>query len=1205
MPTVTPGFETFLPPWIARQRWYRGGADPVLSKVGSARLEDPDGEVGIEWWMLRDDAGPERVVYLVPLTYRGEPLADDAGLVARTTHSELGERWIYDAPQDPLFGRLVLGAIAGDVDAPGLDAEPADTATLPAGDGRLLTGEQSNSSIVVGPAAGQDAAPVIVKVFRVLDAGANPDAELTAAVSGAGSTAVPRVVGALAGTWRTGDEDGGQDAAGRDASGHVAVATEFLAGADDAWEVAVESARTGTDFRARARALGAVVGEIHRHLFTLGTAVPGSGARNSLTAEVEERLARASASAPEVGGLAEKVRSAVAGGVEADWPVLQRIHGDLHLGQVLDVPGRGWVVLDFEGEPLRSLADRRLPDTPERDVAGMLRSFDYAAGTARAAGAEPAATRAWAAGARRSFVAGWESVAGRSVRGPLLDASEVAKALYEIDYEARYRPDWLDVPLDGLRTLLSVRSAPGDAVGNNDGMSAEPAAVHADVLAAVAEGTYHDPHSVLGAHPGAEGVTIRALAHLADAVTIVTAEGRVPAEHEHGGIWSALLPGTAVPDYRLEVTHAGERTVVDDPYRFLPTIGEVDLHLIAEGRHETLWTALGAHVRRFPSVLGEVTGVSFTVWAPNAQAVRVVGDHNGWEGRRHAMRSLGGSGVWELFVPGVAAGQRYKFQIRTPEGHWVDKADPMARRAEVPPATASVVTETEYTWRDDEWMAARSASDPHAGPISVYEVHLASWRPGLSYVELADELVKHVTYLGFTHVELMPVAEHPFGGSWGYQVTGYYAPTSRMGTPDELRFLIDTLHRAGIGVIVDWVPAHFPKDSFALARFDGTALYEDPDPLRGEQPDWGTYVFNYGRREVRNFLVANATYWLEEFHVDGLRVDAVASMLYLDYSREPGRWRPNERGGRENLEAISFLQETNATAYRRSPGVMMIAEESTAWPGITAMTSAGGIGFGLKWNMGWMNDTLRYLAEEPINRRYHHGELTFSMVYAYSEQFILPISHDEVVHGKGSLLAKMPGDYWQQRAGVRALLGYQWSHPGKQLLFMGQEFAQGAEWNEGTGLDWAQAQQPEHDAIVQLVHELNRVYRERPAMWSQDFRPEGFEWIEAGDGDHNVLTYLRRSADGTDHVMVVVNFAGTAHEDYRVGVPDNVPGSSAWREILTTDDERFGGSGILNTGDQVATDTPWSGRSRSITLRVPALSAIWLEPVGGEATPQG
>ncbi|MGO1510056.1 MAG: 1,4-alpha-glucan branching protein GlgB [Actinomycetaceae bacterium] len=730
--------------------------------------------------------------------------------------------------------------------------------------------------------------------------------------------------------------------------------------------------------------------------------------------------------------------------------------------------------------------------------------------------------------------------------------------------------------------------------------AAEPTAVHPGLLAAVADGSHHDPHSVLGAHPGPGGVTVRALAHLAESVVVVTPDGRHPAEHEHDGIWTVLLPGTEVPDYRLEVSHGGRSTVVDDPYRFLPTIGEVDLHLIGEGRHETLWTALGAHVRRYPSVLGEVEGVSFTVWAPNAQAVRVVGDMNGWEGRRHAMRSLGGTGVWELFVPGATAGQRYKFQIRTPEGMWIDKADPMARLAEVPPATASVVTESDYAWSDDEWMSARASGDPHSGPISVYEVHLASWRPGLSYIELADELVRHVKYLGFTHVELMPVAEHPFGGSWGYQVTGYYAPTSRLGSPDELRFLIDTLHREGIGVIVDWVPAHFPKDAFALARFDGTALYEDPDPLRGEQPDWGTYVFNYGRREVRNFLVANATYWLEEFHVDGLRVDAVASMLYLDYSREPGQWRPNARGGRENLEAISFLQETNATAYRRSPGVMMIAEESTAWPGITAMTSAGGIGFGLKWNMGWMNDTLRYLAEEPINRRYHHGELTFSMVYAYSEQFILPISHDEVVHGKGSLLAKMPGDYWQKRAGVRALFGYQWSHPGKQLLFMGQEFAQGSEWNEGAGLDWALAQQPEHDAIVQLVHELNTVYRAHPALWSQDFRPEGFEWIEAGDGDHNVLTYLRRSADGADHVMVVVNFAGTAHEGYRVGIPEHVPGSSAWREIVNTDEERFGGSGVRNVGDQVAEDVAWNGRGRSITLRVPALSVLWLEPVGDE-----
>ncbi|WP_341358701.1 1,4-alpha-glucan branching protein GlgB [Georgenia sp. M64] len=718
--------------------------------------------------------------------------------------------------------------------------------------------------------------------------------------------------------------------------------------------------------------------------------------------------------------------------------------------------------------------------------------------------------------------------------------------------------------------------------------------VDAGVLHEVAYGSYHDPHSVLGAHVGDGAVTVRTVRHLADAVAVVTAHDVYEAHHEHDGVWVAVLPGTTVPDYRVRVTYGATTTTVDDPYRYLPTLGELDQHLITEGRHEELWNVLGAHVRRYPGELGDVTGVSFAVWAPNARAVRVVGDFNSWNGAGTAMRSLGGSGIWELFVPGIGAGERYKFEIGYRDGSWHQKADPMARYAEVPPATASVVTESSYTWSDDAWMTRRATTNPHTGPMSVYEVHAASWRPGLSYRELADELIEYVTTLGFTHVEFMPVAEHPFGGSWGYQVTGYYAPTSRLGTPDDFRHLVDRLHQAGIGVIVDWVPAHFPKDAWALARFDGTALYEDPDPLRGDHPDWGTHIFNFGRREVRNFLVANALYWLEEFHVDGLRVDAVASMLYLDYSRKPGQWRPNARGGRENLEAISFLQETTATAYKRVPGIVMIAEESTAWPGVTAETSRGGLGFGLKWNMGWMNDTLRYVAEEPINRRYHHGELTFSLVYAFSEQFVLPISHDEVVHGKGSLLSKMPGDYWQQLANVRALLSYQWAHPGKQLLFMGQEFAQGAEWDESRGLDWWHMDVPQHQGVARLVASLNEVYRAHPAMWSEDFSHRGFEWIESTDGDHNLISFVRRSADGEDLVVCIVNFAGTPHEGFRTGLPHG----GDWVEVLNSDDEAYGGSGVLNPGTLHAEEVSWNGRQHSVALRVPPLGAVWLVPAG-------
>lgn len=718
-----------------------------------------------------------------------------------------------------------------------------------------------------------------------------------------------------------------------------------------------------------------------------------------------------------------------------------------------------------------------------------------------------------------------------------------------------------------------------------------PVTVDPDTLHAVAAGTHHEPHAVLGPHRTPNGVVVRTLRPLADSVVVVTATGRTPAEHEMDGIWTAVLPDTDVPDYRVEVTYGDQTTTDDDPYRFLPTVGELDRHLISEGRHEQLWQVLGANPHHYPGALGGVDGTAFAVWAPNARAVRVVGDFNHWQGSAHAMRSLGSSGVWELFVPGVGPGARYKFEVVGPDGHVRQKADPLAKGTEVPPATASIVVASTHTWRDDDWLAARAATDPHAGPMSVYEVHLGSWRKGLSYRDLATQLTEYVLELGFTHVEFLPVAEHPFGGSWGYQVTSYYAPTSRFGHPDDFRHLIDTLHQAGIGVILDWVPAHFPKDDWALARFDGTPLYEHPDPMRGEQLDWGTYVFDFGRNEVRNFLVANATYWLEEFHVDGLRVDAVASMLYLDYSREAGQWRPNIHGGRENLEAIAFLQEANATAYRRTPGVVMIAEESTAFPGVTAPTDAGGLGFGLKWNMGWMNDTLRYLAEQPVNRRYHHHEATFSLVYAFSEHFVLPLSHDEVVHGKGSIMRKMPGDDWQQRAGVRALLGYQWSHPGKQLIFMGTEFSQGTEWAESRSLDWYLLDHPEHRGVQAAVRDLNALYRQHPALWALDHSPQGFEWIDANDADHNVLAYLRRDDRG-DVVAVVINFSGVPHEDYRLALPRG----GAWTEALNTDAIEYGGSGVGNLGQVQARQEPHHGRAFSAVLRVPPMAALFLTP---------
>ncbi|MFY9263740.1 MAG: 1,4-alpha-glucan branching protein GlgB [Arcanobacterium sp.] len=719
-----------------------------------------------------------------------------------------------------------------------------------------------------------------------------------------------------------------------------------------------------------------------------------------------------------------------------------------------------------------------------------------------------------------------------------------------------------------------------------------PLSIGYDILDLVSNGNYHAPHDVLGPHSDGTNLTIRVLRHLADSVVIETATGKYEATHEFNGIWYAVLEGTEVPDYRVRAKYGEFESVTDDGYRFLPTIGEVDLYLFSEGRHERLWEVLGAHLHTYESELGPVHGTSFAVWAPNAKAVRVMGDFNSWNGAVSAMRTMGTSGVWELFIPGAYEGARYKYEIQFQDGSWHQKADPYAQRTEIPPSTASIITKSDYEWTDDEWMTERAKRDPHTGPISIYEVHLGSWRLGLDFEDMAQQLIGHVKYLGFTHVEFMPLSEHPYGPSWGYQVSGYYAPTARFGTPDQLRYLIDELHKAGIGVIMDWVPAHFPKDDWALARFDGTPLYEDPNPHRGEHPDWGTYIFNFGRREVKNFLVANALYWLEEFHIDGIRVDAVASMLYLDYSREAGQWEPNMYGGRENLEAIAFIQESNATAYHNYPGIMMIAEESTSWEGVTAMTSDGGLGYGLKWNMGWMNDTLRYMQEKPINRRWHHGEITFSLVYAFSEKFCLPLSHDEVVHGKGSLYSKMPGNDWEKLAGVRLLYGYQWSHPGKQLLFMGQEFAQINEWNEGAGLDWWLTDNPNHDGVMSCVARLNQVYREHPALWSDDFTYHGYEWIDGSDGDNNVLTYLRKSNIDDDIVVVAANFSGQAHFDYRVGFP--FPGE--WEEIMNTDAVEYGGSGVGNMGTVETEDVPWNGRAQSALLQLPPLGVVYFAP---------
>ena len=611
------------------------------------------------------------------------------------------------------------------------------------------------------------------------------------------------------------------------------------------------------------------------------------------------------------------------------------------------------------------------------------------------------------------------------------------------------------------------------------------------------------------------------------------------------------------------------------------SLGELDLYLIAEGRHEQLWKALGAQVKRDDS--GALLGTAFSVWAPNAQAVSLIGDHNFWDRNSHQMHRIGSSGIWEIFVADISAGTKYKFAVCGIDGRWVDHADPMARATEIPPLTASVVEESTYQWKDDSWITQRSQFQSWRSAVSVYEVHLGSWKIGLSYTELAVELVEYIQQQGFTHVEFLPVTEHPYGPSWGYQVTSFFAPTSRFGSPDEFKFLVDALHNAGIGVILDWVPAHFPKDEWALAKLDGTALYEHADPRLGEHPDWGTLIFNFGRNEVRNFLVASALYWLTEYHIDGLRVDAVASMLYLDYSREEGEWLPNVNGGRENLEAVQLLQEATSTAYKTHPGIMMIAEESTAWSGVTADTTGGGLGFGFKWNMGWMHDTLQYLSHEPIHRVYHHNDITFSILYAWSENFMLPLSHDEVVHGKGQLVNKFPGDRWQKLATLRALYGFMWAHPGKKLLFMGSEFAQNDEWNESAGLQWYLTEFAEHQGIQKTVAELNAIYKSTAALWEKDTNPEGFTWLVGNDGAANVVAFARWD-DYASALVSVTNFSPVPHENYQLPFPN----AGIWREVLNTDDASFGGSGVSNEPVIV-------GASQIASVRIPPLATVWFK----------
>ena len=1471
MATLSPDFDDFLPGWIATQRWYRGtGRTPLLRRIGGIRWEDPLGEVGLEDHLLVDESGPEPVVYQVPLSYRAEPVAFLAhALVATAEHAELGTRYVYDAAHDPVFAQTLLQHVWSEHDVPSARARRLVAGgTAPAlRASRVLTGEQSNTSIVVDPHEGRR--PVLVKLFRVLQAGENPDVTVCAAVARTGDRTVPGPLGYVEGRWN--------DTDGQEVSGHLAVASEFIAGGRDGWELALAAARSGEDLSTPARELGEATARVHTALAAAFGTEDAEAQRETLVARLRQRARTAFAEVDELAVHREDVDRTYDALADVPLPPLQRIHGDLHLGQVLHVPGRGWVLLDFEGEPLRPMAERTAPDLALRDVAGMLRSIDYAAATVDQEGVD---ATGWAQEARAAYLQGYAATADVDLDDPqvrtLLDALELDKALYEVVYEARNRPSWVPIPVEAVQRLVSggragrheaptgpvaaadggdgssderpgrhradqgpsaadfgvagtsaedgaaslteesgeVRSvalpeeyaatpgpgepdpaagggsddrpedlledagdlsplyagagagadqdataegdeqasphvpasggrphapvpppeemvdafrptpagsrpasgglphapvpppagmtittdlpagprqggeepppsvdvaqpaaareyppasgtAPRSAEGflldpvvshrqaweeassspavvtgrvvRDDGPAGgagvpgagagadapgtvrrtplpppqEPPAPHTrpldlDEATDVVHGLHRSPHHVLGPHAHEGHVTVRTLRPGAQAVSVLLADGReLPMTHETGGIWAAVVQQEQVPAYRLAVTREGERRIVDESYRHAPMLGEIDLHLLGEGRHEELWRVLGSHVVTRRDEMGEVTGTHFAVWAPNALAVHVVGDFNGWDGSTHALRVHEDVGVWELFVPGVGAGAHYKYDITGPDGTRRAKADPMARATEVPPFNDSVVTVSTHRWNDDAWMERRAREDIHLGPMSVYEVHLGSWRQGLSYEQLADQLVPYVSEMGFTHVELMPVMQHPYGPSWGYHVTGYFAADSRFGHEDGLRHLIDRLHQVGVGVILDWVPGHFATDPWALARFDGTPIYEHPDPRKGWHPEWGSYIFDYGRPQVRNFLVANACYWLEEFHADGLRVDGVASMLYLDYSREGDQWIPNRYGGRENLEAVELLQETNATAYRRNPGVVMIAEESTSWPGVTASTEEGGLGFGFKWNMGWMHDTLGYLAELPYARAHHHHALTFSLVYAYSEKYILPISHDEVVHGKGSLLRKMAGDSWQKFATTRAFLAYQWSHPGKQLLFMGSEFAQDREWADGGTLSWELTERPDHGGVQRLVRDLNRLYDELPALWQIDHHEDGFAWLDANDAHRNLYSYLRWGNEGPDGlrpvVAVVVNFSGVPQHQVHVGLPYG----GRWREVLNTDAEVYGGSGQGNMGAVQAYDEPHQRQPWSALVTVPPMGAIWLvpDPVEAEEEP--
>ena len=911
------------------------------------------------------------------------------------------------------------------------------------------------------------AGDVVLKIVRRLPGGLQREADALTALSGTKLAPEP--------LWTATDDHG-----------HPLVLAMKRLQAHDGYQAALDAARESRSFADEARALGAVLRKVHERF---AAKFPISDTPRARVADQFDADLREAARIPQVAaieaGLAPLLDVGTGPAIH-----IQRIHGDFHLQQAM-LGADGWRVVDFEGVPVRD--DPSALDSPLRDVAGLVRSLDYAR-------AQAGCDAAWRDEAVAAFLEGYGTIADEA----LLRAYEVDRMAYEAVYETRNRPDWVHVPLAALEDAgrrADPRPEPTQPTQENTGMA-------------------HD---------------------------------------EFGGLRAQDLEG------------------------------------FQQGGDTECWRRLGSHeVTLTDDERGEIHGVRFAVWAPNAKEVRVNGDFNWWTG--NPMTRVPGTGVWATFIEGLGTGALYKFNILGADGQWHEKVDPIAQFAEQAPANSSIVYESKFVWGDDAWMKKRAESEPHREPMSIYEVHLGSWRKGKTYLDLSEELVEYVRWQGFTHVEFMPVAEHPFEPSWGYQVTNYFAPESRLGRPDEFRHLIDALHQAGIGVILDWVPGHFPKDEWALGRFDGTALYEHADPRQGEHKDWGTYIFNYGRNEVKSFLVSNALYWLQEFHIDGLRVDAVASMLYLDYSRAEGEWVPNKYGGRENLEAIDLLRYVNRHCYERVPGIVTVAEESTAFPGVTSPVDAGGLGFGFKWNMGWMNDSLKYLGLEPIYRQYHHHELTFAMTYAYSENYILPISHDEVVHSKGSMINKVPQDTWRQFATLRAFYAYQWAFPGKQLLFMGCEFGQRPEFNEAMSLEWWVSDLWGHHGLQRMIKDLNGIYTSHPALWELDSDPAGFRWINADDAGANTYSWLRYGLDGSQ-IAVCVNFSSEPWNLYKIGLPH----AGAWREIFNSDSGVYDGSDAHgNLGQIIATGEEFNGFPASATVVVPPLGAVYFEYVGDD-----